>query len=99
MNIKIRVHESAHKKFESRRPTRERRSVTQRELKRMAADGDAIDITAEGDSAYARELQKKDLHVAGISRGIHGMNGALLRDNDGNQYVITARNTTLFYFV
>ncbi len=99
MSIKIRVRESAHKKLESRRPTRESRSITQRELKRMAADGDAIDITAEGDSAYARELQKKDLHVVGISRGIYGMNGALLRDNDGNQYVITSRSPSLFYFV
>ena len=99
MSIKIRVHESAHKKFESRRPTRESRSVTQRELKRMAADGDAIDITAEGGTPYARELQKKDLRVVGISRGVNGMNGALLRDNDGNQYVITARSPSLFYFV
>ena len=99
MSIKIRVHESAHKKFESRRPTRESRSITQRELKRMAADGEAIDITTKVDAAYARELRKKGISAVGISRGVNGMNGALLRDNDGNQYVITARNTTLFYFV
>ncbi len=84
---------------ESRRPARESRSITQKELKRMAADGEAIDITTEGNSAYARELKNKGISVVGISRGVYGMNGALLRDNDGNQYVITARNTTLFYFV
>lgn len=99
MSIKIRVRESAYKKFESRRPTRESRSITQKELKRMAADGEAIDITAEMDTAYARELKDKGIRAVSISRGIHGMNGALLRDNDGNQYVITARNTTLFYLV
>jgi hypothetical protein len=65
----------------------------------MAADGEAIDITTEGNSAYARELKNKGISVVGISRGVYGMNGALLRDNEGNQYVITARNTTLFYFV
>jgi len=80
-------------------PARESRSITQRELKRMAADGEAIDITTEGNSAYARELKNKGISVVGISRGVYGMNGALLRDNEGNQYVITARNTTLFYFV
>jgi len=84
---------------ESRRPARESRSITQRELKRMAADGEAIDITAEMDTPYARELKNKGISAVSISRGIYGMNGALLRDNDGNQYVITARNTTLFYFV
>lgn len=84
---------------ESRRPARESRSITQRELKRMAADGDAIDITTVGNSAYAQELKHKGISVVGISRGVYGMNGALLRDNEGNQYVITARNTTLFYFV
>jgi hypothetical protein len=65
----------------------------------MAADGDAIDITTKVDAAYARELRKKGIRAVAISRGIYGMNGALLQDNDGNQYVITARNTTLFYFV
>jgi len=84
---------------ESRRPARESRSITQRELKRMAADGEAIDITTEGNSAYAQELNDKGISVVAISRGVYGMNGALLRDNEGNQYVITARNTTLFYFV
>jgi len=65
----------------------------------MAADGEAIDITTKVDAAYARELKNKGISAVGISRGVNGMNGALLRDNDGNQYVITARNTTLFYFV
>ena len=99
MSIKIRVHESAHKKFESRRPTRESRSITQRELKRMAADGDAIDITTKVDAAYARELRKKGISAVDVSYGTYGMNGALLRDNDGNQYVITSRSPSLFYFV
>lgn len=84
---------------ESRRPTRESRDITQRELKRMVADGDAIDITTTVDDAYIQELEKKGIRAVDISYGTYGMNGALLRDNDGNQYVITARNTNLFYFV
>lgn len=84
---------------ESRRPARESRSITQRELKRMAADGDAIDITTDMDAAYARELRKKGIRAVDISYGTYGMNGALLRDNDGNQYAITDRSPSLFYFV
>lgn len=99
MSIKIRVRESAHKKFESRRSTRESRDITQRELKRMVADGDAIDITTDMDAAYARELRKKGIRAVDISYGTYGMNGALLRDNDGNQYAITDRSPSLFYFV
>ena len=99
MSIKIRVRESAHKKFESRRPVHERRSIPQRVLKRMAADGDAIDITTKVDPAYARELRKKGVRAIDVSYGTYGINGALLLDNDGNQYVITARSPSLFYFV
>ena len=84
---------------ESRRPIRESRSIPQRVLKRMAADGDAIDITDKIDAAYARELRKKGVRAIDVSYGTYGMNGALLLDNDGNQYVITARSPSLFYFV
>jgi len=73
-------------------------TLKQKELKNMARYGEATDITTISD-AEAKELKKKGIETVGISRGAYGMNGALLRDNEGNKYVITARSSNLFYFV
>ena len=73
-------------------------TLKQKELKDMARFGQAEDITTISD-AEAKELKKKGIETVGISRGTYGMNGALLRDNEGNKYVITARSSNLFYFV
>lgn len=73
-------------------------SLKQKELKDMARYGEAEDITTISD-AEAKELHKKGIETVGVSRGTYGMNGALLRDKDGNKYVITARSSNLFYFV
>jgi len=73
-------------------------TLKQKELKDMARYGQAEDITTISD-AEAKELKKKGIETVGISRGVYGMNGALLRDNEGNKYVITARSSNLFYFV
>ena len=73
-------------------------SLKQKELKDMARYGEAEDITTISD-AEAKELRKKGVETVGVSRGTYGMNGALLRDKDGNKYVITARSSNLFYFV
>ena len=73
-------------------------TLKQKELKDMARYGEAEDITAISD-AEAKELKKKGIETVGISRGVYGRNGALLRDNEGNKYVITARSSNLFYFV
>lgn len=81
----------SHKKSESL-------TLKQKELKDMARYGQAEDITTISD-AEAKELKKKGIETVGISRGVYGMNGALLRDKDGNKYVITARSSNLFYFV
>lgn len=73
-------------------------TLKQKELKDMARFGQAEDITTISD-AEAKELKKKGIETIGVSRGTYGMNGALLRDNEGNKYVITARSSNLFYFV
>lgn len=73
-------------------------TLKQKELKDMARFGQAEDITTISD-AEAKELKKKGIETVGISRGTYGMNGALLRDSEGNKYVITARSSNLFYFV
>ena len=36
------------------------------------------------------------LRTVAMSYGVYGMNGALLQDENGELYKITARNTTLF---
>lgn len=73
-------------------------TLKQKELKDMARFGQAEDITTISD-VEAKELKKKGIETVGISRGTYGMNGALLRDNEGKKYVITARSSNLFYFV
>ena len=73
-------------------------TLKQKELKDMARFGQAEDITTISD-AEAKELKNKGIETVGISRGVYGMNGALLRDSEGKKYVITARSSNLFYFV
>lgn len=73
-------------------------TLKQAELKKMAKYGEAEDITTISDEE-AKALRKKGIETIGISRGTYGMNGALLRDNEGKKYVITARSSNLFYFV
>ncbi len=73
-------------------------TLKQKELKDLVRLGEAEDITAISD-AEAKELKKKGVETIGVSRGIYGMNGALLRDYDGKKYAILARNGNLFYFV
>lgn len=73
-------------------------TLKQKELKDMARFGQAEDITTISD-VEAKELNKKGIETVGISRGVYGMNGALLRDSEGKKYVITARSSNLFYFV
>lgn len=73
-------------------------TLKQKELKDMARFGQAEDITTISDEE-AKALRKKGIETVGISRGTYGMNGALLRDNEGKKYVITARSSNLFYFV
>lgn len=86
--------------YDPRNESKKSESLTlkQKELKDMARFGQAEDITTISD-AEAKELKKKGIETVGISRGTYGMNGALLRDSEGNKYVITARSSNLFYFV
>lgn len=72
--------------------------LTQKDLKQMATSGAAIDITNVSDEE-AKEIRSRKLDTVAISRGTYGMNGALLKDKEGKTYVITARNSNLFYFV
>lgn len=61
--------------------------LTQKEIK----DFDALDITT------AKEDYNR-LSVFAMSFGIYGMNGAILQDESGNFYKITARTSNLFRY-
>lgn len=75
------------------------KKYTQKELKNLVSLNKAEDITH-----YSFE-QADNLHKAhyletiGLSTGTYGMNGALLKDENGTLYVISARNSTLFQLV
>ena len=67
---------------------------TQRELKRLAAIGAAIDVT----SAHDRKDVPESLTQIGYSAGVNGCNGMLLRGDSGRLYVITKRTPALWLF-
>lgn len=66
-----------------------------KEIKNFVQLGAAVDITTqEGTFEKYRRLDP-----IAVSRGVNGINGGLLKDNQtGELYAITARNTTLFYY-
>lgn len=70
-------------------------SYTQKQLKALIAAGAAQDITNYS-FEQANALYNSGIERIGYSAGIYGINGALFKDEEGNLYAITARNTTLF---
>ena len=73
------------------------RKYTQRELKALAREGYAQDITQYSFEDMRDFLHSRSLDRVGVSRGTYGMNGGLLQDvNTGEQFVITARNSARF---
>ena len=87
------------KKFSIKERSGDRRKYTQRELKSMVRDGSAIDITNYSFDE-ANKLWKRGFDVVGISRGVYGLNGALLQMRDTGEFMaITARNSTLSQLV
>ena len=78
-----------------------RQLKTQKSLKDLVESGRAKDITTFDDDK-SRELHKQHgrLEVIKVTRGTYGMNGALLQSREtGEYFVITARNSNLFYWV
>ena len=56
----------------------------------------ATDITNYSFEQANELMNAHNLQPVAMSFGIYGMNGALLEDENGELYKITARNTTLF---
>ena len=73
--------------------------TTQKALKKHVAAGIAHDIThysfEEADALH----RAHSLETIAVSSGVYGLNGALLKDENGKLYAITARNTTLAQLV
>ena len=73
--------------------------TTQKALKRHVAAGIAQDITRFSFEETNALHQAHRLETVAISIGVYGPNGALLEDENGKLYAITARNTTLAQLV
>jgi len=74
---------------------------TQKALKQLVENGSAKDITRL-DDRETKALREKHGHLERVKilSGTYGMNGALLRSSEtGEYFVITARNSNLFYWV
>ena len=55
----------------------------------------ATDITNYSFEQADELMNKHNFQIVAMSFGIYGMNGALLEDENGELYKITARNSTL----
>jgi hypothetical protein len=75
------------------------RQYRQKDIKDYARTGAAVDITNYSFS-QAQDLHRAhSLETVGVSCGVYGLNGALLQDENGTLYAITARNSTLSQLV
>lgn len=67
---------------------------TQKFIKNLVKQGDAIDVT--------NSLSRKDIpegyFKVGYSKGVHGINGLILKGISGKLYAITKGNTAIQIF-
>jgi hypothetical protein len=75
------------------------RKYTQRAIKDYVRTGAALDITNYSFTQAQALHRAHSLTTVGVSSGVYGLNGALLQDESGTLYAITARNSTLAQLV
>ena len=68
--------------------------LTQKELKRLVANGVAIDLTYSHNQKDIKEPYKQ----IGYSSGVYGCNGKLLKGESGQLYAITKRTAAIFTY-
>ena len=68
--------------------------LTQKELKRLIANGVAIDLTNSKDR---KDLPENYTQI-GYSASVYGCNGKLLKGESGKLYAITSRTTAIFTY-
>lgn len=73
--------------------------TTQKALREHVRAGIAQDITNYSFEQANALHRSHSLDTVAVSCGVYGLNGALLKDENGNLYAITARNTTLAQLV
>lgn len=69
-----------------------RPTYTQSQLKALVKDGVAKDITMEN-------KRRAGVHVIGVSYGIYGANGLLLKGGNGKLYAVIGRGNALFLYL
>lgn len=73
------------------------RKLTQKQLKALINIG-AVDITTMDEKELKTLKKQKSIKQVGYSKGVYGCNGMLLKDDEGNTYVITSRASNLWLF-
>ena len=73
--------------------------TTQKALKKHVAAGMAHDITRYSFEEAEALRRAHSLETIAVSSGAYGLNGVLLKDENGKLYAITARGTTLAQLV
>lgn len=73
--------------------------MTQKEIKRFVTLGVAEDITYFSFDDCNALRKAHNFTTLNVSTGVYGMNGALLKDENGKLYAITSRTSTLFQMV
>ena len=67
---------------------------TQKFIKNLVKQGDAIDVT----DALSREVIPEGYYKVGYSKGVNGINGLILKGISGRLYVVTKNNTAMSIF-
>lgn len=70
------------------------RQYTQKALRKLVADGLAIDLTHQHD----RKALPERCEQVGFAKGIYGLSGKLLRGESGQLYAITTSTSALYLF-
>lgn len=76
-----------------------KRHVKQKDIKTLVQLNAATDITNGGADVEEMVDNDRPLTTVMLSRGVNGLNGAMLQGKSGRLYAITCRNTTLLRYV
>lgn len=67
---------------------------TQKFIKNLVKQGDAIDVT----NSLSREAIPEVYFKVGYSKGVNGINGLILEGMSGKLYAVTKNNTAMSIF-
>jgi hypothetical protein len=67
---------------------------TQKFIKSLVSNGYAVDVT----NSLSREAIPEGYFKLGYSKGVHGINGLIMKGISGRLYVVTKGNTAIHIF-